>query len=69
VEKLLVEHGADVFHKGKEDKTALDIAMEAGHGDISKYLRNIMLKLDQTPPEDKTNLIKNTDWLIKNSKK
>jgi len=63
VVKILVEHGANVLHKNKDNKTALNIAMEAGYGDIAKYLRNIMLKLDSTPHKDKTNVIKNIDWL------
>jgi len=65
VVKLLVEHGANVNHKGKDNKTALDISMEAGHGEVAKYLRNKMLEIDETPPEDKTNLIKNIDWIGK----
>lgn len=65
VVKLLVEHGANVMHKGKNNMTALDIAMDSGHGNIAKYLRNIMLEIDETPPEDKTNLIKNIDWVGK----
>lgn len=69
VVKLLVEHGANVNHKGKGNKTALDISMEAGHGDIAKYLRNIMLEVDDTPPEDKTNLIKNIEWVREKSTK
>lgn len=65
VVKLLVDHGANVSHKGQDNKTALDISMEAGHGDIAKYLRNVMLKLDDTPTEDKTDLIKNIGWVGK----
>jgi hypothetical protein len=65
VVKLLVEHGANVNHKGREKKTALDISMEAGHGEVAKYLRNKMLEMDNTSPEDKTNVIKSTDWLGK----
>lgn len=67
VVKLLVEHGANVMHKGEDKKTALDISMEAGHVNVAKYLRNIMLELDETPPEHKTNLIKNIDWVDKKS--
>lgn len=65
VVKLLVEHGANVKHKGKDNKTALDISMEAGHGEVAKYLRNKMLEMDNTSPEEKTNLIKNIDWVGK----
>lgn len=65
VVKLLVEHGANVKHKGKDNKTALDISMEAGHGEVAKYLRNKMLERDDTSPEEKTNLIKNIDWVGK----
>lgn len=68
VVKLLVEHGANVKHKGKDNKTALDISMEAGHGEVAKYLRNKVLELDDTPPEDKTNLIKNIEWVGKTKK-
>jgi hypothetical protein len=66
VVKLLVENGANVNHKGKDKKTALDISMEAGHGDVAKYLRNIMLETDNTPPDEKTSLIKNLKWIDKN---
>ena len=66
---MLVENGANVMHKDKENnKTALDIAMEAGHGDVAKYLRQIMLEMDETPPEDKTNLVKNVGWIDKINK-
>ena len=65
VVKLLLEHDANVMHKGKNDMTALDIAMDSGHGDVAKYLRKIMLELDETPSEDKTNLTKNIDWVGK----
>ena len=65
VVKLLVEHGANVNYKGRDNKAALDFSMEAGHGDVAKYLRNIMLELDDTPPEEKTNLIKNIEWVGK----
>jgi hypothetical protein len=68
VVKLLVEHGANVNHKGKDHKTALDISMEAGHGEVAKYLRNKILELDDTSPEDKTNLIKNIGWVGKEPK-
>lgn len=61
--KLLVEYDANVFYKNREEKTALDIAMEAGNGDVAKFLRNVMLELDDVPVEDKTNLIKNINWL------
>ena len=30
-----------------------------------RIFRNKMLELDETPPEDKTNLIKNIDWVGK----
>ncbi len=63
--KLLVEHGANVNYKGKDNKTALDISMEAGHGNVAKYLRNIMLESDNTPPEVKTNMTKNIEWVGK----
>lgn len=67
--RMLVENGANVMHKDKENnKTALDIAMEAGHGDVAKYLRQIMLEMDETPPEDKTNLAKNVGWIDKINK-
>jgi len=63
--KLLVEYGADPLHRNKEGKSALDFAMEAGHGEVAKYLRNVLLRLDETRPEDKTSLVKNTDWIRK----
>ena len=66
VVKLLVEHGANIKHKGKDNKTALDVSMEAGHGEVAKYLRNKLLELDEISPEDKTNLISNIDWIEKN---
>lgn len=59
VVKLLVEHGADVMHKNRDNQTALDIAMEAGHSEVAKYLRNKILSLDTTPIENRTNLLKN----------
>lgn len=65
VVKLLVEHGANVMHKGRDKKTALDVSMEAGHGDIAKYLRNKMLEIDATHPDEKTSLIKNLKWIGK----
>ena len=65
VVKLLVENGANVNHKGQDNKTALDISMEAEHGEVAKYLRNIMLESDDITPEDKTDLIKNIEWLGK----
>ena len=65
VVKLLVEHGANVMYKNEDKKSALDIAMEAGHGDVAKYLRNIMLEADEKTPEDKTNLTENIDWIGK----
>ncbi|MBX3617443.1 ankyrin repeat domain-containing protein [Nitrosomonas sp.] len=65
VVKLLVEFGADVTYKNKENKTALDIAMESKQGEVAKLLRTHMLKLDDTRPEDKTNLIKNLSWIDK----
>lgn len=61
--KLFVENGADPLYRNKEGKSALDLAMESGHGEIAKYLRNVLLKLDETPPEDKTNLVKNINWI------
>lgn len=66
--KLLIEHGAEVMHKDKNGNTALDIAMEAGYGEIAKHLRNKMLELDETPPHKKTDLIKNVDWVRRKSK-
>lgn len=69
VVKLLVEHGANVYYKNEDNKTALAISMEEGYGDIAKYLRNKMLELDETLPEDKTNLINNIDWINKNTEK
>lgn len=63
--QLLVEYGANVTHKNKDNKTALDISMEAGHGDVAKYLRNKMLEIDDMSPEEKTNLIKNIEWVGK----
>lgn len=65
IAELLVEYGADPLHRSKEGKSALDFAMEAGHGDVARYLRNIMLQLDETPPEEKTNLVKNVEWVGK----
>lgn len=64
---LLVEHGANVMYKDGNNKSALDLAMDAGYGDIAKYLRKIMLETEKTPPEDKTNLVKNVDWIDKNA--
>ena len=63
--RLLVEFGANIMHKSKDNKTALNIAMESGQGEVAKYLRNLMLELDETRLEDKTNLIKNIDWISK----
>ena len=65
VVKLLVEHAANVLYKDEGKESALDIAMEAGHGDVAKYLRNIMLEADEKTPEDKTNLTENIDWIGK----
>lgn len=65
VVKLLVEFGANVKYKNKENKTALDIAVESKQGEVAKFLRILMLKLDDTRPEDKTNLIKNLGWIDK----
>jgi hypothetical protein len=61
--KLLVEHGANVMHKNREGETALDISMDAGHGEVAKHLRKIMLELDETTPEEKTNLINSLEWV------
>lgn len=63
VVKLLVEFGA--MHKSKENKTALDIAMESKQGEVAKFLRNLMLELNDTSSEDKIDLIKNIDWIKK----
>ena len=69
VVRLLVEHGADVMYKGEDNKSALDLAMDAGYGDVAKYLRKIMLEMDKTRAEDKTNLVKNIDWIGNNDDK
>jgi ankyrin repeat protein len=69
VVRLLVEHGANVMYKGKDNKSALDLAMDEGFGDVAKYLRKIMLEMDKTPAEDKTNLVKNIDWIGNNDDK
>ncbi len=63
--KLLVEYGADPLHRNEEGKSALDFAMEAGHGEVAKYLRNVLLQLDETRPEDKSSLVKNIGWIRK----
>jgi len=66
VVRLLVNHGANVMYKGEDNKSALDLAMDAGYGDVAKYLRTIMRDVEKTSPEDKTNLVKNVGWIDKN---
>jgi hypothetical protein len=63
--KLLIEHGANVNYSDTNNRTALDFSMEKNHGEVAKYLRKIMLGLDNTPPEVKTNLLKNIQWISK----
>ena len=67
--RLLVEHGANIMHKGIDNKSALDLTMDAGYGDVAKYLRRIMHEMDKTPAEDKTNLVKNIGWIGNNDNK
>ncbi len=62
VVKLLVENGADIFHKGRGEQTALDIAMEEKYGEIAKYLRIEMMERSEKT-NDKTDFVKNTNWL------
>jgi hypothetical protein len=57
------------MYKGRDNKSALDLAMDAGYGDVAKYLRKIMLEMDKTPAEDKTNLVKNIAWIGDNDDK
>jgi drug/metabolite transporter (DMT)-like permease len=49
VVSFLIEKGADVFYKNSDGKNALDLAMEAGHGDVAKILR---VSMNQSPHED-----------------
>lgn len=37
--KLLLEHGADVFQTGRDQRTPYKIALAAGHVEVSKILR------------------------------
>lgn len=44
---LLIENGACLLCKNTNGKTALDLAMEAGHGEVAKILRVFMSKVSQ----------------------
>lgn len=50
---ILIESGACLHCKNTNGKTALDLAMEAGHGDVAKILRVFMSKASQ---DDNTDL-------------
>ncbi len=63
VVELLIEHNADIFYKNRQNETALDIAMKAGHGEVAKYLRRKMQEQDETPDQDKVDPIKNLSWV------
>lgn len=38
--RRLVERGADVFHRGRDDRTPYLIALAAGHVDVAAFLRD-----------------------------
>lgn len=52
VVSLLVEKGADLYCKNKDGKTALDLAMGAGHGEVAKMLRVSMRKMSSDANPD-----------------
>lgn len=62
--QLLIEYGADVMAK-TNGKTALDAAVRNKHGSVAKYIRKKMLEMDDTPLDEKTDLVRNIKWLDK----
>ncbi|MGZ5050898.1 MAG: ankyrin repeat domain-containing protein [Methylobacter sp.] len=63
VVSFLVEKGADIFHKNAQGKTALDLAMDAGHGEIAKILRVLMSRKPRNANSDP--LPQSLSWIEK----
>ncbi|MEV6810763.1 ankyrin repeat domain-containing protein [Micromonospora sp. NPDC051296] len=50
--QLLLDHGADPFGTGPEQRTAYDIAVAAGRLDTARALRSVQVRLDPTSADD-----------------